>query len=707
MFLLVVFLGGMVFADVPRPLNDYAYYMNVQGRVTDTSGDIEVPVTDGHYNIVFTLQRSLIGSLASWADAGWSESVRTYIRDGVFNVILGTGVAMPIFDPRYDYRVMINFDSHDMTPAQDIVAVPLATTARNVRGGNVKASIPAAETNMLASAVEGINYRADGAANALALNPGVAGSSTAGYSIYGLKIDDADNDQKAAIFGMNLETNGAADILVLNPGVLGQSSAGYGVIGWASNAVKAGVFGLNANASLVPQGPGVYALGTIGVVAKGATGVDAQGTSVGVYARGTDIGLDVGGLTAVEARTTMSGATDRWAKLAGSDRGGTYYNEDGTAVSASDAEKRFAVMGRYSSSIYGALGYSLSGSVIPSNAYGVFGYSSVVNPAIYGLNTRSDRNASAVKGYASTRGRGVTGHSWEGIGVYGISHKAADVLNWRDGVGVLGVSNHNPGVYGESVDAPAVYGKNISASSTGLANKHGVSGVSTYGNGVNGYSERSYGIVGHSRDLVGVLGEGAHNHAGVVGWVIGESYSPGNDLGGDFGVYSIGNLGVRGDVLITGDFRGGSVSPFGGLDIAEWVKTSDSSIQEGDVVVLDTNNTKSVVKSQGAYNTLVAGIISTKPAFCAADVEKDDDMDYPSKEEMQAKGYRMLALAGQVPCNVSAENGPISVGDLLTTANTPGYAMKATDPKIGTILGKAMEPLASGKGKITVLVTLQ
>ena len=33
--------------------------------------------------------------------------------------------------------------------------------------------------------------------------------------------------------------------------------------------------------------------------------------------------------------------------------------------------------------------------------------------------------------------------------------------------------------------------------------------------------------------------------------------------------------------------------------------------------------------------------------------------------------------------------------------------MKATNPQIGTILGKALEPLDSGTGVIEVLVTLQ
>ena len=49
-------------------------------------------------------------------------------------------------------------------------------------------------------------------------------------------------------------------------------------------------------------------------------------------------------------------------------------------------------------------------------------------------------------------------------------------------------------------------------------------------------------------------------------------------------------------------------------------------------------------------------------------------------------------------------------GDLLTTSDTPGHAMKVTDPDraCGAILGKAMGRLARGeKGHVLVLVTLQ
>ena len=51
----------------------------------------------------------------------------------------------------------------------------------------------------------------------------------------------------------------------------------------------------------------------------------------------------------------------------------------------------------------------------------------------------------------------------------------------------------------------------------------------------------------------------------------------------------------------------------------------------------------------------------------------------------------------------------IDPGDLLTTSDTPGHAMKVTDygKAQGAILGKAMTGLVSGKGLVLVLVSLQ
>jgi len=51
----------------------------------------------------------------------------------------------------------------------------------------------------------------------------------------------------------------------------------------------------------------------------------------------------------------------------------------------------------------------------------------------------------------------------------------------------------------------------------------------------------------------------------------------------------------------------------------------------------------------------------------------------------------------------------IEVGDLLTTSDTLGHAMKASDTgkAFGVIVGKALGSLSEGRGLIPILVTLQ
>ena len=76
-------------------------------------------------------------------------------------------------------------------------------------------------------------------------------------------------------------------------------------------------------------------------------------------------------------------------------------------------------------------------------------------------------------------------------------------------------------------------------------------------------------------------------------------------------------------------------------------------------------------------------------------------------DEQDMTGRVPLAIVGVVPVKASAENGSIQPGDLLTSSSIPGHAMKAAEPKLGTLIGKAMETLESGTGIIKMLVTLQ
>jgi hypothetical protein len=78
--------------------------------------------------------------------------------------------------------------------------------------------------------------------------------------------------------------------------------------------------------------------------------------------------------------------------------------------------------------------------------------------------------------------------------------------------------------------------------------------------------------------------------------------------------------------------------------------------------------------------------------------------------DRRGNGNRVpVALVGKVYCQVDAEFAAIAVGDLLTTSATPGHAMRATNPleAFGAVIGKALRPLASGRGLIPILVALQ
>ena len=140
-----------------------------------------------------------------------------------------------------------------------------------------------------------------------------------------------------------------------------------------------------------------------------------------------------------------------------------------------------------------------------------------------------------------------------------------------------------------------------------------------------------------------------------------------------------------------------------GADFAESVAVRGprSEYEPGDVLEIDRAAHRGLTLSRHPYATLVAGIYSTKPGVLASPHAIDD--------AGSRAGEIPLAIVGIVPCKVTTENGSIAPGDLLVTSSRPGYAMKGTDRRrmLGAVVGKALEPLPSGKGVIQVLVTLQ
>lgn len=138
----------------------------------------------------------------------------------------------------------------------------------------------------------------------------------------------------------------------------------------------------------------------------------------------------------------------------------------------------------------------------------------------------------------------------------------------------------------------------------------------------------------------------------------------------------------------------------GGSDVAEGFDSSQSELQPGTVVALDESRPGEVVRAEHAYDRRVIGVVSGAGGVSPGLV---------LGQEGVLDGAVQVAMVGRVWVKCSAENGAIGVGDLLTTAATPGHAMKATDADraFGCVIGKAASPLADGIGLVLTVVNLQ
>lgn len=167
-----------------------------------------------------------------------------------------------------------------------------------------------------------------------------------------------------------------------------------------------------------------------------------------------------------------------------------------------------------------------------------------------------------------------------------------------------------------------------------------------------------------------------------------ESYISGNNgnnyaqLGSD-GSFSVKSLTIR-----------------GGADLAEPFQMKEEELEKGSVVVIDDEHPGRLKRSSVAYDTRVAGIISGANGV---------NPGIALHQEGVIEGGQNVALSGRVYVHADATGAPIKPGDLLTTSDTPGHAMKVTEHgrSQGAVIGKAMSSLKEGKGMVLVLVTLQ
>jgi hypothetical protein len=258
--------------------------------------------------------------------------------------------------------------------------------------------------------------------------------------------------------------------------------------------------------------------------------------------------------------------------------------------------------------------------------------------------------------------------------------------------GVVAISQQSPALWAETFAA----GKAAILTRTTKDQSPGYS-TNTYGRSSQGVYATTVGNSSHGV-FAYTAGDDSNGVAAVTAGV--NSCGVYAESNQSFGLYAVTLISDHKYGIYTPDYLYAKGTQVPATDVAEYMPVS-VDVTPGTVLVIGEDG--KLQTSATAYDTRVAGIVSTEPGVSLGTKEGGNP------------GEEIIAVAGRVPCKVDATSAPIHAGDLLTTSNNPGYAMKAVPDVInghkyypdGTVLGKAMGSLDSGTGTIEVLVTLQ
>jgi hypothetical protein len=117
-------------------------------------------------------------------------------------------------------------------------------------------------------------------------------------------------------------------------------------------------------------------------------------------------------------------------------------------------------------------------------------------------------------------------------------------------------------------------------------------------------------------------------------------------------------------------------------DLAEYYQ-ADATYEPGTVLMFGGDN--EVTLAEEATNR-VAGVVSTNPAYA---------MNSGCPDIAVA-----IALQGRVPCKVQ---GTVRKGDMMISAGS-GYAVACSEPRLGQVIGKALENFDLSDGVIEIVV---
>lgn len=179
-------------------------------------------------------------------------------------------------------------------------------------------------------------------------------------------------------------------------------------------------------------------------------------------------------------------------------------------------------------------------------------------------------------------------------------------------------------------------------------------------------------------------------------------FTQGSSFGAAAGfVFNAGTLSVPGPINVTQITTGANTTA--GTITGNWTLTAGSRLQAtyadlAEYYCADSNYAPgTVLDFGGEYEVTIAGIESNKIAGVVS-----SEPAYIMNSMLECKENAVpIALQGRVPCKVT---GKVNKGDMMISAGN-GYAKASiVEPKMGTVIGKALADFDGEEGVIEVVV---
>ncbi|TGK38370.1 carbohydrate-binding protein [Leptospira gomenensis] len=236
-----------------------------------------------------------------------------------------------------------------------------------------------------------------------------------------------------------------------------------------------------------------------------------------------------------------------------------------------------------------------------------------------------------------------------------------------------------------------VYGKNESEKGAGMIGVAKNVGILGYGEkfGVRGDSsssdQESAGVLGLAKRGFGGM---FHSRSGVALYATGKGISALGEIGSGKAFLAEGESEFSGTVRISTGKNADCIARF-------FAVSPSDVIGEGDILVMGEDGRLQKSKTANATNAIGVAVKSAALLFGA---------------EAPAEGaYWLVAVSGVVTVNADASAYPIQPGDLLATGLTGGHAVRISAESLrpGSLFGKALTPLRSGRGQVQMLLCFQ